>query len=235
MSSLINWVATGDSLTATIICWPYQYLNVTSVGDGGLPDIQAACTYYGTNIIMRDMAITGTRLNTNGYPDLVPLTPIYIDPVISNKSVTIGSGTTQPRNRKYFLTCSIGSNDGGISSYATPALYAAAVASWAAARKTAGWDAVAMSTLLPRGDGLMTEPNRAAYNNTLTGAGWAATHGIDYIIDFASDSIMGASSNLPVNGGSSLYYSSDSIHPTSAGQARLVPIFSAVMASVLAL
>ena len=237
MSNLICWVASGDSITGPANSWPYQYLNVSSIGDASFPDLQAACTYYGTNIIMRDMAIDGSHLGTIGgvYPDLVQLAPVYIDPIVTTKSVASQGGGTAPRKRKYFFTCSIGSNDEATGGFATPALYAAAVASCCVARKNVGYDLCAMSTLLPRGDNTMTEPNRLAYNSTLTGANWTTTNGIDYIIDFARQTFMGNPANLPVNGGGTTYFQSDNIHPTTFGQSLLVPIFAAVMTSVLAL
>ena len=235
MTTITIIVCGGDSLTATAIDYPYQAYGFTSVGDGGLPDVQAACVYRNGNILMKNMGITGTRLNTNGYPDLVPLAPVYIDPIVANKTTISTSGTTVAPLRKYIFSCFIGSNDGALGNFATADLYAAAVASACVARKTAGYDFAIVGTLLPRSDGIMTEPNRLLYNSTIKGVGWAAGHGIDGIFDMASDAIMGDPANLPLNnGGVTTWYSADNVHPTQAGQARLAPIWLATVNAIIA-
>jgi hypothetical protein len=234
---LLVWVITGDSITGCAsvgVAWPFQYLSVASRGDCSAPLTQSV-NYSTGNITAQNMACSGARLNSGGANDLVTVIAPIVDLIPSNKSVVGFGGSTPVRSRKYLLSCSIGTNDGGIDSSATPAIYAGLVAAFCAARKAAGYDLAMMTTLLPRGDGVMTEPNRLAYNSTLTGAGWAAANGIDYIVDFASDSIMGNPANLPVNnGGITTYFNSDNIHPTTVGQARLVPILAPVMNQILA-
>ena len=232
ISSVVN---SGDSISANPSSFFYQALNLTAVPNGSINIdewvlIQAGSTFYSTAanapLIARNMAIPSTRLNTNGYPDLVPLAPLYIDPIIP-------VGYSDPpfdAQRKYIFVTDIGSNDGAIDGYATPALYAAAVATCCQARKTSGYDLAAMCTLLPRNDGVMTEPNRTAYNSTLTGAGWAAANQIDCIIDLAGQAIMGNYANCS----DSTYYV-DGVHPTTAGYALLAPIWLAGINALVAL
>jgi hypothetical protein len=231
---LLVWVASGDSLTGCVsvgISWVYQYLGVTSLCDCSSVTTELV-NYTSGNITAQNLAVSGTRLS-----DVISIASTYFDPVPANKVTSSFGGPAPVRARKYLFSCSIGSNDGAIGSFGSgnAPQYAAAVAAMCAARKTAGFDLAMMTTLLPRGDGVMTEPNRLAYNSTLTGVGWAASNGIDYIVDFASDSIMGNPANLPVNnGGVTTYFNSDNIHPTTVGHARLVPILTPVMNTILA-
>jgi hypothetical protein len=218
MTGLLIWVASGDSITGCGGCWPYQVLGVTSIGDCGQKETQKPCTYYAPGIIACDMGISGLRLNTNP-GDLDQIAPAWIDPVAAVKSYPGGKA------RRYLYTCSIGSNDGALGGLATPAEYAAAVAVHCVARKTAGFDKAVMTTLLPRGTG-MTEGNRLAYNALLVDAAWRAAHGIDGVIDFAADSIMGDPANLS---NATWYEQVTRVHPTDAGQARLAPIAQPVI------
>jgi hypothetical protein len=232
--SIIGLVASGDSICAQSFGYFYQALGITrfTVTDDdaiSIP-ITASLTFYSAAasvpIITRNMAIPGTRLNTNGFPDLVPLAPLYIDPVIP------AFYTSPPfdSSRKYIFTTAIGSNDGALGGYSTAAQYAGAVAQCCVARKQAGYALAAMSTLLPRNDGVMTEPNRTAFNSTITGAGWAAANGIDYIIDLASQTIMGN----PANCSNTAYYS-DGVHPTALGASLPAPIFLAAVNAMIAM
>lgn len=219
-------VVGGDSISAVTGTWVYQSISVTSRGDGGLPGSQKAMTYRKSDgsILLLNMAITGTRLNTNGFPDLVPLAPGYIDPVVATKTVTGGSTT-----RRYIFVNAIGSNDSATDGLGSVANYAAAVASSCTDRKTAGFDLCAMATLLPRNDGPLTEPNRTGYNALLTDSSWRGSHGIDYVLDLASETTMGN----PATCSNATYYQ-DGIHPTTAGHALLAPIAASLWTTVLA-
>lgn len=255
--TILCWCVSGDSITATAEtattsnCWPYQYLGLTPTypefPQAYFAPNQAPFVYYKNNIIMKNMAIVGSGLSnaaggsTGEFTGVLQLAPPYADTIVSTKAVSsFGSGTTAITARKYLWTCSIGSNDGaancgdlGISG--SPSGYAAAIATMMGARKTAGYDIIALSTLLPRADGTMTEPNRLAYNAIVTGAGWAASNNIDYIMDFAGDTIMGNPNNLPANnGGDTTYYRSDNVHPTDVGQARLAAVAATTLNTILA-
>ena len=54
-----------------------------------------------------------------------------------------------------------------------------------------------MTTLLPQADGVMTEANRLAYNALLIASSWRAANGIEGVIDFAGQSIIGQSTQSP--------------------------------------
>lgn len=178
-----------------------------------------------TNYAIKNMAISGTRLNTNGFPDLVPLAPGYIDPVYAVKSGKGFGGSSPVQTRRFIFLDAIGSNDGAIGGYATVADYVAADAACCAARKTAGADAVIRTTLLPRNDGLMTEPNRLAFNALVP---TITTY--DAIADLASQVTMGN----PLTCSNTTYYV-DGIHPTSLGYSLIAPIgLAAVKALVSA-
>jgi hypothetical protein len=234
---LLIWVASGDSITGCVTVgtsWVFQYLGIASRGDCSTSFAQSGQIYSTANINCLNMAVSGTHLSS-GTDNCASLAPTYFDPVVANKKTTGFGGSSPVPRRKYMFSCSIGSNDGAIGGLATPAAYAAAVAAVCAGRKAAGYDLAMMTTLLPRGDGTMTEPNRLAYNSQLTTVGWAASVGVDFIVDFASDSIMGNPANLPVNNGNVLtWFNSDNIHPTTAGHARLVPILTPAMNTILA-
>lgn len=231
---ILCWAITGDSITGPTICWPWQYLDVASLGDAGSPLSEAPYSYLSTvaaswPILMQNFAVTGTRLaGANG---VTSLCPTYVDPIPANKIVA-GSktGPDIAPQRYYVFSCSIGSNDGAKDSYATPALYAAAVAAQCQLRKTAGFDRAIMSTLLPRGDGNMPEPDRLAYNATITAPTWQVANGIDGIFDFASDPIMGNPANLT----NLTYYQADEVHPTQYGQSLLVPYVTSTMNTLIA-
>ncbi len=174
----VGLVTSGDSITGCSNDYPFQALANPTKGDCGVPSVQATQTYYSraassVPIMWRNMAIAGTRLNSNGFPDLVPLAPVYIDPIV---------GTHPFKGLELIFVTAIGSNDACIGGLADAPTYAAAVATCCVARKTAGYSRIAMSTVLPRGDGTMTQGNWASFNSTITGNGWAAANGIDYII-----------------------------------------------------
>jgi hypothetical protein len=159
------------------------------------------------------------------------MAPTWVDPIVTYKKVTGGG----PK-RIYVIHCGIGSNDGntGMITYGA-AGYAAQVAASCLARKTAGFDYAVMQTLTPRGDGcpgscFMSETNRLAYNAAVMG-GFA---GIDGVMDFAGQAIMGNPANLPLNnGGVTTYYLSDNIHYTTTGAALLTPIIQSTLKTLL--
>lgn len=229
---LITWVVGGDSIAGSQGSWFFQYLGVTTTGDAGVPAVQSAQTYYATkganSIVARNMGISGTRLNTNGFPDLVPLAPGYIDPIFASQT-GIGTGGSTPLSRRASIfSCAIGRNDGAIAAYATPTLFAAAVASACRDRKAAGAQKLIMATILPAAS-IPTEPNRLAFNATITDPAWMAANQIDGIFDFASEPTMGNPANI-----SNPTYYADQIHPTAAGYALLVPYVTSTMNAVIA-
>jgi hypothetical protein len=232
----IGLVTTGDSITGCSNDYPFQALGNPDEGDCGVPGTQAMQTYYSrlassVPIMWRNMGISGSRLNTNGFPDLVPLCPGFINPIPASSPF---------KGLKMIFTTGIGSNDACVGPYGLGgyAQYAADVAACCVSVKTA-WLALGasevrlgMCTVLPRGDGTMTQADWAGYDATLTGAGWAAANGIDYIIDVNSQSQMGqwtAPSN-PL-----LYNASDMVHPTPFGASLLAPIFLAGINSLIGL
>lgn len=229
MTKLV-WVHGGDSISATISSWFYKTLNSPSKGDGGVPQLQAACTYYSGDIIARNMAITGTALNTSGYPDFVSLAPIDIDPIYAVKSVSGSGGATSATGRKYLVSSAIGSNDAVLGGHATVTQYAAAHAVALRARRTAGADLLSITTILPRGDGFLLEANRLAYNALISSPAWLAANSIDFCLDLASQAIMGDPSTL----GNATYWLGDQVHPTDAGQLLLVPIVQAWLSTIQA-
>lgn len=225
MSRLVVVIG-GDSLAGQSGSWAFQSIGVTSVGNDNAAVAQAASSYRKSDgtILMLNLGVAGTHLNTNGFPDLVPLATIYIDTVVAHKAEAPAGLTT----RKYLFVNTIGSNDGAIGGLASVSAYATATAAATVARKTAGFDFCAMATLPPRNDGVMTETNRTAYNAFLTDSSWRASNGIDYLIDLAGETTMGNPSTC-----SNATYYSDGLHPTTAGHALLSPIAASVWTTVL--
>ena len=117
---LIGLCHSGDSIaqgSSANVSYFYQAFSWTPSADLDIIDSQAnivavepTMMYYSGNIIGRNMSVAGTRLNTNGFPDLVPLAPVLIDPIIPSPF------SVPPFNipRKYIFTTAIGSNDGAI-------------------------------------------------------------------------------------------------------------------------
>lgn len=243
MTTKPYWLASGDSITGPTGTWFYQYLGVTSLGDATQITTMDPYTYTNGVLIARNVGIAGTRLNTNGFPDLVPLAPSHIDTVPAVKALSAGTvspPTAQPI-RKYIFSCSIGSNDGATGSHGTgnSALYAADVGQACKDRRTAGYDRLIISTLLPRTDGGMLETDRLAYNAKIKDPTFMALWGIDGIFDFASDAIMGD----PATCSNSTYYNQNGVngysgisglHPTFAGHTLLVPYVTSTMNAIIA-
>jgi hypothetical protein len=217
----------GDSLSSNDNSWTYQSIGVAGNGQDGSQVMQSTQCYRKSDgsILVMNMAVAGTRLNsTNGFPDLVPLAPSYIDPIVAHK-VIVGSSSI----RKYAFVNSMGTNDGATGGLGSVSAYAAANASATVDRKTAGFDFTVMGTLLPSNGGVLSEPNRTAYNSLLTDSGWRASHGIDYVVDLASETTMGN----PATCSNTTYYV-DGTHPTTAGYALLAPIAAGVWSTILA-
>lgn len=225
MSIIVGLVHTGDSIGSIAGCYFFQAYGWTSTGDDTMPDFEAMQTYYNGSIIARNLGISGSHLNAGNPTDLVSIAPAYIDSIIP-------AGYAVPpfdSVRKYIFATAIGSNDGALGGLGSTDLYAAAVASCCRDRKTAGYDRVLMATLLPRSDNVVSEPNRTAYNARLTDASWRGTHGIDGVIDLASEPTMGNRANC-----SNTTYYVDGIHPTFAGYTLLAPIYKAAIDAIIA-
>ena len=242
-SKIVVFVASGDSLTGCSQDAFFSWIGLTSTGDCTYPVAQSGSVYVsdtvanvsGVRVIGVNMGISSTRLCTNMPNDVCFLAPVWIDPIVAYKKVVGGggSGSSIPP-RIYVIDCAIGSNDGAVGSYGDPTDYAAAVARACVARKAAGFNYALMTTLLPRGDGTMTEANRLAYNALLTSPSWRTANGIDGVIDFAGQAIMGNPANLPVNnGGNTTYYNSDSIHYSQFGGTLLAPIIQSSLRVLL--
>ena len=227
MSTKLIVGISGDSIAGPVNCWPYQALGVTSVGDASTPLMQRQCTYYSGQMILRNMAITGGRLN-GGDGAVSVLRPLYVDILYAHAGFA-GSGAS-PRKSLYINA--IGTNDGVLSTFGTVAAYADAVALDIAAAKTAGATYGYIVSILPRADigGPMIEANRLIYNALVTNAAWRLARNVDDCIDLASDSIMGNPANLT----NATYYNADLIHPTTAGQARLAVIAIAKLNALVA-
>lgn len=231
---ILRWCAAGDSITGPVGRWPWQALNVTSRGDAGVPAVAASCTYVSGKIVFRNMAISGTRLNTNGFPDLVQLAPVDIDPIVAVKSVASNGGSSIAPKSIWIFSNSIGSNDGALGGLGSVAAYAAANAAATVARKTAGYDIAGMTTLIARGDGVLTETNRLPYNALLNNPSWQASNGIDFVWDLAS-ATHAAPQFLPINsGGDTTWFMSDNVHPQDALSAELGVIALAGLNTIIA-
>lgn len=229
--TLLCWVHTGDSISASDGTWPFRTLGVTTRGDSGLPHMQAAATYRNAagTVLFKNMAISATRLTgPNGVDQIVPA---YVNPIYAVKMVAGGAGVVQ--SRKYLVTCAIGSNDACVGEYANPTLFASAVAAQMQVCRANGADLIGLCTILPRnGTGVATAENRATYNGHLTDSSWRLANGIDYVFDVASEATMGNPDNVT----NATYYS-DLIHPTAAGQQLLadniaIPKLAQILADI---
>jgi hypothetical protein len=252
MTKKLFWIVAGDSITSTatpVKCWPFHYLGLTPTYDNttcfGVDGIfWQSCRVYRTgNVILKNMAITGSTLADQIDISFYAFKDTLVDPTYAVKTIT-PAGAPAPSGRVFLVTDSLGSNEkgklsgsggGGMPVSATTADYVAIVASMAAERKARGCDLVGLSTLLPRDTAWMTEVDRLAYNSAITAPGWAAAHNVDFIMDFAGDAIMGNPANLPMNnGGDTTWYQADSTHPTDAGQARLATVAATYLDPIIA-
>lgn len=224
----------GDSITGCSGRWPFQALGVTSAGDCGEPLLQSPCTYYNGRMMMRNMAISGSRLA--GGSGVGTIRPAYVDTIYAVKALSPSGTGTPARLRKYLYINAIGSNDGAIGGLGSVAAYAAAVAADIVAGKTAGADYGWICSLLPRADaaGPMDETNRLAYNALVTDSAWRLANGVDDCIDLAS-ATHAAPAFLPVNsGGDTTWFDADNIHPTAALSAECGVIALAKFNALLA-
>lgn len=216
MTTLLCWCHSGDSIGASGNTWPFQALGVSSRGDSSSKDAQAAAVYRVGDILLKNMAVSGTKLTGVSGSDIVQLAPSYIDTIPARKSFAGG------RTRKFLFTTSIGSNDSAVGGLASPAAYAAAVASACRDRKSAGYDYAWMGTLTPRGS--IPEPDRLAYNALLADSAWRLANGIDDYIDLTS-AAHAQPQYLPINnGGDTTWFDEFSIHPSTALQAEMAAI-----------
>jgi lysophospholipase L1-like esterase len=125
-------------------------------------------------------------------------------------------------DRATLLTVLIGRNDlvgygGGAQGYAD------ALAAYVGRMRGAGWQHVAIGTLLPS-DWAPFTAQRAALNAILRRPGWARAHGIDAIFDLAASPSMG-----PDAAARDKALFRDGIHPTDEGYAALAPIYDAAL------
>lgn len=127
--------------------------------------------------------------------------------------------------KKFILSVMIGANDLTAPGFAggTPADYAARLATYLDARRTAGW-LVALCTLTPQTAVVNATFNtaRATFNTIVRG--WGSGLHYDALIDFAADATMGpdaAAANTALYG--------DGEHPTDAGYANLKAIAAPIL------
>lgn len=131
--------------------------------------------------------------------------------------------------KEYIVFFYASNNLSGVSDPATDAATQAGyIAQYASDLKAAGADKVVAATILSRTGVVGYDARRDALNAIITAPGWAIAHNIDAIADFAADSIMGVDQAPSINP----TYFADSVHPNTAGHARLQSIFSAAINSV---
>jgi hypothetical protein len=220
----IGLVTAGNSRQGCGGDVPFVALGNPSTGDCGVPATQAVQTYYSratsVPILWRNMGISGTRLNSsNGYPDLVPLAPRYINP-IPLASPFVGLDM--------LFVNGIGINDLLVGSFGNghADLYAAACAALNVSVKTAmlanGARSchTALETCPPSSSNGLVESNWEQFNGTLTTPGWAGANGVDFIIDLNSQPIVGAWNSL-----ANPELSNDGLHYLPFAVSLLAPIF----------
>lgn len=134
--------------------------------------------------------------------------------------------------KEYIFFVGEGVNDiahyGSLDTTAGPAQFAADIASYCAGVRAAGADKIAISTITSRTDsGAFPDHDayRNPYNTIIRNPSWQAANGIDVVVDFAADSIMGVDQAPSVNP----TYFQDEVHPNAAGHARLELIFRAAI------
>lgn len=117
---------------------------------------------------------------------------------------------------KYILSVLIGAND--LAGYSSTANYITDLQTYCLNRKKAGWTVI-ICTILPIDGGTTHNSRRATVNTDIT-TNWVSGGYVDAVADFAADAIMGPDNSRSVNP----TYWSDTIHPSSTGQARLESI-----------
>ncbi len=172
-------------------------------------------------MLLSNIAIPGSRLNTNGpnnVGDTYPGDLTFRVNTWTNLRLPLNKAAKQ-----YVFFNGIGANDTGYMNDA--AAYALAISAYCASQKAAGWDKIVIQTILSRTDSLQDDPWRNAYNAIITAPGWAAANGIDGVVNFAADPIMG------VNSAPDVYpaYFLDQVHPNTAGHTRLEPYFRSII------
>jgi hypothetical protein len=230
----IGLITTGDSRQGCDNDPFFLALQNPSTGDCGVVPTQAGQTYYSralssVPVLWRNMGISGTRLNTNGYPDLVPL--------CASPYIKLIPATAPFKGLKLIFVNGIGINDLCVGSYGNGHAdqYAAACAAVNVSVKSA-WQALgatvltALETVPPSSTNGLVEANWTQFNSTITGAGWAASNGVDYIIDINSQSQMGAWS---APNDTTLY--SDGLHYTTLGSSLFTPIIIAGLNAMIAM
>ena len=193
-----------------------------SQGDCGSPLTQSQALYYSNAasvpLMWRNMAISGTRLNTNGFPDLVPLAQLLINPL---------AGISPFKGLKLAVINGIGINDlcvgsrgnGHADLYAGDCAAENVVIKNALLALGAPKVATALCTVPPSNSNGLVQANWTQFNSTVTGVGWAAANGVDVIIDLNSQAQMGQWS-APAD--TTLY--TDGLHYTALGTSLFVPI-----------
>ncbi len=233
MSELVIMVC-GDSISGCGSCWPYQMMGTTYKGDCGAPDVQTSVTYLSGALLLNNMAISGSKLSGNSIA-VSTIRPAYVDPVYSVKALLPQTAATSilPAVRKYLYINAIGANDQAIDGYATPALYAVAVATDIAAGKSAGADFGWICTLTSQAGAGQARID--AYNTTITDPSWLLAHGVDACLDLASAAHAGPQF-LPANsGGDTTWYHADNLHPQAVLQAEMAAIALAKVTALLAI
>ncbi len=192
----------GDSNTVADISFAYQFKP------------NAAPPIY-----LQNLAVSGTGLDTNS-ADLIFRTTEIDARIPMNK-----------RGRQYVYFPWWNNNMPTGANYLTPlvprtqAQMASAVASFLQVRKAAGWDKVGIGTLCERTDaGQSNVATRGAYNAIVSAPGWIQSNGIDFLVDFAAQPIVGA-----VGASLDPLLCSDGVHWTALGQSYLETVFRAAI------
>lgn len=106
--------------------------------------------------------------------------------------------------------------------------YAADLATYIGRMRQAGWDRVIVGTLLPTEWDAFVLP-RDDLNTIITTPGWARSHGIDAIADFAGAPDIG-----PEGTAANKDLFADGIHPTNAGYGVMAPVYDQALKAVIA-
>lgn len=164
-------------------------------------------------------AVSGARLGSAA--DAPGANTLYGRMLMDNAILAAKKG-----KRLAILSVLIGRND--LVGYGGGAdVYAANLATYIRRMRQAGWDRVIVGTLLPSEWDAFILP-RDDLNTIITTPGWARTHGIDAIADFASAPDMGPEGTAA---NKDLY--ADGTHPTNAGYAAMAPAYDKALKEVI--
>lgn len=233
--SLICLVNEGDSITggafATYTCYPWAAAGL------GVSDVPGYATFASSapqgfvfsnnGVICLNRAIAGSRLQAS----LVPRASAWVDALIpATQAPRFQTGLKDNRpTRKYILSLMIGTNNDTTD----PAVHASNVATYIAARRSAGFNNIILCTIPSRTDGIIGTAHSTTFDttyaqpyNALVRAGIA---GVDQVCDFASNSNIGGT-----GAAENATYFVDNIHPTKAGYDIMTPIYSAAVSSLIA-